>query len=114
MVASARLISHCAQGLVAGRTNHSRLYSLRGINNRNEISEHLGSGQIGRIYKRLARQAGLASEIIQRISGHSLRVGGAQDLLMQGASLPQIMVKGGWRKTDTVMRYVEKIRQNVF
>ena len=41
-------------------------------------------------------------------NGHSLRVGGAQDLLAIGASLPQIMVKGGWMKTDTVMRYVER------
>ena len=32
----------------------------------------------------------------------------AQDLLRNGASLPQIMVKGGWTKVDTVMRYVEK------
>jgi hypothetical protein len=39
-----------------------------------------------------------------------MRVGGAQDLLTQGASLPQIMVKGGWIKPDTVMRYVERVR----
>jgi hypothetical protein len=30
-------------------------------------------------------------------------VGANQDLLMKGASLPQIMVKGGRVKTDTVM-----------
>ena len=36
-----------------------------------------------------------------------MRIGGAQDLLALGASLPQIIVKGGWTKTDTVMRYVE-------
>lgn len=42
-----------------------------------------------------------------------MRVGGAQDLLVQGASLPQIMVKGGWAKTDTVMRYVERVRAPV-
>ena len=39
-----------------------------------------------------------------------MRVGGAQDLLNIGASLPQIMVKGGWSKTDTVMRYVDRVR----
>jgi len=43
------------------------------------------------------------------ISGHSMRVGGAQDLLIGDASLPQIMVTGGWAKTDTVMRYVERV-----
>ena len=34
----------------------------------------------------------------------------AEDLLNVGASLPQIMTKGGWSKTDTVMRYIEKVR----
>ena len=37
-------------------------------------------------------------------------VGGAQDLLSWGASLPKIIVKGGWWETDTVMRYVDRIR----
>jgi len=35
---------------------------------------------------------------------------GAQNLLQQGASLPQIMVKGGWVKTDTVMLYIGKVK----
>ena len=42
--------------------------------------------------------------------GSTWRVGGAQDLLNSGASLPQIMVKGGWAKADTVIRYVERTR----
>ena len=41
------------------------------------------------------------------ISGHSMRVGAAQDLLLSGASLPIMMNKGRWSKPDTVMRYVE-------
>ena len=81
---------------------------LRGVVGRNKITGQLSDGQISRIYKRLARRAGLSEPTIKTISGHSLRVGGAQDLLMQGASLPQIMVKGGWSKADTVMRYIEK------
>jgi hypothetical protein len=28
----------------------------------------------------------------------------------RGASLPKIMVKGGWTKTDTVVRYVDRMR----
>ena len=58
----------------------------------------------------MSNSGGLSEQIIQGISGHSMRVGGAQDLLSCGASLPQIMVKGGWGKTDTVMRYVDRIR----
>jgi len=39
-------------------------------------------------------------------SGHSCRVGAAQDLNTAGASLPQIMAEGGWKNTETVMRYM--------
>ena len=74
------------------------------------MTHSLCDSRISRIYKSLARLAGLSERIVQSISGHSMRVGGAQDLLLQGASLPQIMVKGGWAKTDTVMRYVERVR----
>ena len=83
---------------------------FRGIRGEAEISNSLCESRIARIYKTLARRAGLSEQIIQGISGHSMRVGGAQDLLQCGATLPQIMVKGGWGKTDTVMRYVDRIR----
>lgn len=83
-------------------------FVLRGVPGLNIVTGQLGEGQISRIYKRLALAAGLNAGIVKTISGHSLRVGGAQDLLIKGATLPQIMVKGGWLKTDTVMRYVER------
>jgi hypothetical protein len=38
-----------------------------------------------------------------------MRVTEAQDLLSWGSFLPQIMVKGGWEKTETVMHYVDRI-----
>lgn len=82
-------------------------YLFRGINNAIEITNELQSSQINRIYKRLAKAANLPKEIIDRISGHSMRVGAAQDLLRSGASMPMIMNKGRWSKTDTVMRYLE-------
>ncbi len=82
-------------------------YLLRGINNAVEISKELNCGQINRIYKRLASSAGLPCSIVRQISGHSMRVGAAQDLLKSGASMPIIMNKGRWSKTDTVMRYLE-------
>jgi site-specific recombinase XerD len=82
---------------------------FRGINRGNEIAEKLGSGQIARIYKKIARKANLDCDTIKNISGHSMRVGAAQDLLREGASLPVIMNRGRWSKTDTVMRYVEQM-----
>jgi site-specific recombinase XerD len=88
--------------------NFSKRPILRSIDGCENICSTLGSGQINRIYKRIARQAGLSSKLITRISGHSFRVGAAQDLLASGASMPTIMQRGGWSKSDKVMRYLEQ------
>jgi len=81
-----------------------------GIDRGGRISRSsLNSGQVNRIYKRIARDAGLDELTIEGISGHSMRVGAAQDLLNSGASMPIIMQRGRWSKTDTVMRYIEHI-----
>jgi len=78
-----------------------------GLNRALDTSPKIGVGQINRIYKKIARKAGLDKSVIQGISGHSMRVGAAQDLLNLGASMPIIMQRGRWSKTDTVMRYVK-------
>lgn len=79
-----------------------------GIDRSGRISSGgLGSGQVNRIYKRIAKNSGLDEFVIKKISGHSMRVGAAQDLLKSGASMPIIMQRGRWSKTDTVMRYLE-------
>ena len=80
-----------------------------GLNRSLDISPQIGAGQINRIYKKIARKAGLNESVIEGISGHSMRVGAAQDLLNSGASMPIIMQRGRWSKSDTVMRYVEHI-----
>lgn len=80
-----------------------------GLNRALDLSPQIGAGQINRIYKRIAKKAGLDESMIKGISGHSMRVGAAQDLLNSGASMPIIMQRGRWSKTDTVMRYVEHI-----
>ena len=84
-------------------------YLFRGINNAIDTTQELKCSQINRIYKRLAKDAKLPKEVIDHISGHSMRVGAAQDLLKSGASMPMIMNRGRWSKTDTVMRYLEGV-----
>lgn len=81
---------------------------LRGLKINDQITTGLTGAQIGRIFKRLATEAGIDSSSVRNISGHSIRIGAAHDLLMSGATLPQIMAKGGWTKADTVMRYIER------
>jgi integrase len=80
-----------------------------GVDRAQKITNSFCAAQINRIYKRLAERAGLSKDLIDQISGHSLRVGHAQDMVNSGESLPIIMSKGRWSKTDTVMRYVEHI-----
>jgi site-specific recombinase XerD len=74
------------------------------------VSPSLGSGQVSRILKKLAEKAQLPKSISRNVSGHSLRVGAAQDWTNKGISLPQLMVLGGWEKPDTVIRYISKSR----
>jgi len=77
---------------------------------RKGVSDSLGSGQVSRVLKKLAEKAKVPKSISRNISGHSLRVGAAQDWTNKGISLPQLMVLGGWEKPDTVFRYISKSR----
>ncbi|MDH6240315.1 site-specific recombinase XerD [Polynucleobacter sphagniphilus] len=107
---SKRAIESIKSWLEKTKLNDGLLF--RGINNAMQITAELNCGQINRIYKRLAKDAKLHKEIINHISGHSMRVGAAQDLLKSGASIPAIMNRGRWSKTDTVMRYLEGVNPN--
>ena len=40
------------------------------------------------------------------VSGHSLRVGAAQDLLIKGYDLAVIMLAGRWLNAETISRYL--------
>lgn len=83
-------------------------YLMVGIDRSGRISPNsLGSRQVNLIYKRIAEDTGLDELIIKGINGDPMRVGAAQDLLNSGASMPAIMYRGRWSKTDTVMRYLE-------
>jgi len=62
---------------------------------------------INRVLKATAKAAGLNSDIIATLSGHSMRVGAAQDLMTDGAGLLPIMKAGGWKSINVIGRYVE-------
>ena len=85
-------------------------YLFRGITKYDTPTQEIAGAQINRIYKKLAAKANMDSKTVEHISGHSLRVGSAQDLLSSGASMPMIMNRGRWTKVDTVMRYVENVQ----
>jgi site-specific recombinase XerD len=82
---------------------------FRAITVSGKIRGSLNSSHIGRIYKKIAQLSMFDQSIIKNISGHSLRIGAAQDLMLLGKTLPDIMNRGRWSKLDTVMRYLENI-----
>ena len=82
---------------------------LRSVTRRNSIGKSLYPGSVGRIYKRLATVAGMSPETVSNISGHSARVGAAQDMAAAGIDLLAIMQAGGWKSPEIVARYVENL-----
>ena len=63
----------------------------------------LSASQIGRRVQAAARAAGLG----EGFSGHSMRVGMAQDLSAAGAELPALMQAGRWSTSAMPARYTE-------
>jgi integrase len=73
------------------------------------IGGALDAGEVGRLFKAMARAAGLPAGEISRISGHSTRVGAAQDMLRYGETLPAIMHAGRWKTAEMVARYTARL-----
>lgn len=65
----------------------------------------LTAGEVARIFKGLAARAGLGAA---SVSGHSCRVGMAQDLAGFGAELTELMVADRWRSSTMPARYAER------
>ena len=82
-------------------------YILRSINKHGHIGDSLNPASISTILKTL--QEGLKTGSNQQpLSGHSLRVGAALDLLEQGEPLEKIMLRGGWQTDSTAIAYLRK------
>lgn len=69
----------------------------------------LDSKDVSRLFKAMALAAGLTPEEVQRISGHSSRVGAAQDMVRHGVDLPAVMLAGRWRSPEMVERYTRRL-----
>lgn len=80
---------------------------FRGLHTAKVSEAALDTASVRRIVKRLARRAGLAYAVVERLSGHSMRVGAAQDMMVAGIDTIGIMQAGGWRTYHVLARYVE-------
>jgi site-specific recombinase XerD len=81
---------------------------FRAVLKGNRVGGALCAGDVARIFKLMARRAGLSADETARISGHSTRVGSAQDMLRYGEQLPAIMQAGRWKTAEMVGRYTAK------
>ena len=73
------------------------------------VGGRLDESQVPRIYKAMAERAGLPAQMVRSLSGHSPRVGAAQDMIASGIGIPAIMQAGRWKDVQMVQRYGERL-----
>ena len=82
---------------------------FRSVRKDGTVGGALPAGQVPRIYKAMAERAGFPAEMVRRLSGHSPRVGAAQDMIASGIGIPAIMQAGRWKSAAMVQRYGERL-----
>lgn len=78
------------------------------------INRSLSDTTVKRLIKEAAKRAGLPPPVVSDFSGHSMRVGAAQDLLSAGFDTAAIMRAGGWKSVEVLARYLENAEHNVW
>ena len=74
-----------------------------------DVGAALTAQNVMTILRKVGKWIGLDKEEWEKISGHSARVGAAQDLLALNMDLPSVMQAGRWTDTRMPMRYGEKV-----
>lgn len=85
-----------------------------GIYRGRPINRALGTTTVKKVIKTSVAAAGLLPHEVAAFSGHSLRVGAAQDLLCAGFNAAAIMRAGGWKSVNVLARYLEMANHNVW
>jgi integrase/recombinase XerD len=80
---------------------------FRSLHLNRPYDDALETSSIRRLIKRAICRAGVDPKIAAEFSGHSMRVGAAQDMLVAGFDALAIMQAGGWKSANVVLRYVE-------
>jgi integrase len=82
---------------------------FRRLIGRDQIGDALHPGSIAPIFKRVAQWIGMPARFVAEVSGHSTRVGAAQDLAELDIDLAAITQAGGWKSPRMPLQYAEKI-----
>jgi integrase/recombinase XerD len=78
------------------------------------VDRSLSATTVKRLIEDTAVLAGLDQADVDAFSGHSMRVGAAQDLLCAGHDTAAIMRAGGWKSINVLARYLEHVEHNVW
>jgi site-specific recombinase XerD len=87
---------------------------LRPVYRNKALGLHLERVTISRVLRKLDARAGTDAKLVDKVSSHSLRVGAAQQLTLDGRDILQIMRVGGWRSMNVVARYIENMDVDVW
>lgn len=68
----------------------------------------LGTREVSEVFRRAVALAGLDLDL-HWLSGHSARVGAAQDMVRAGSSTAQVQVAGRWASERMPIRYAERV-----
>lgn len=79
-----------------------------------QINRSLSTSAVKKLINNSAKAAGLDTSLEGAFSGHSMRVGAAQDLFSAGHDMATIMRAGGWKSVGVLVRYVENAERNVW
>jgi integrase len=100
---SPRTVTHLRRWLEAARIESGAIF--RAVNKAGGVGDRLSPDDIPRLLRRAAVLAGVREPMA--VSGHSCRVGMAQDLVENGAELPAVMQAGRWKSPTMPARYAE-------
>ncbi|MDU8913507.1 tyrosine-type recombinase/integrase [Aestuariicoccus sp. MJ-SS9] len=78
------------------------------------IDRPLSDTTVKVIIKQAAKMTGYGPEDVRSFSGHSMRIGAAQELLRCGFDMAAIMRAGGWKSINVLARYLEHAEHNVW
>jgi site-specific recombinase XerD len=79
---------------------------FRGIYSDASMGERLSSRGVQRCFKRIATRLGLQPDVF---SGHSTRVGSAQEMIERNIDSSKVMLSGRWKSMAMLVKYAKKI-----
>lgn len=97
-------VKHLNAWLTAAGITGGALF--RGVTRHGVVGDRLATGEIPAILRKVAVAAGADPK---GLSGHSARVGAAQDMIAAGLDLGGIMQAGDWKTATMPARYSERL-----